>query len=102
MLKTNLENDLIVIAFDLIRIAVYSLPMVILFAPRSGRTPEASLERACERFSRAEANGNCSGEHRKTGLRRESRGGDFNSTAAQIVSKSLAHPRRKESVEVEW
>ena len=69
MLTLKVENDLIVIAFDLIKIAVYSFSMAILFAPRSWGTSEASLERACERFSRAEANGNRSGEHRKTGLR---------------------------------
>ena len=101
MLKLKLENDLIVIAFDLIRIAVCSLPMAILFAPRGWRTSEASLERARECFSGTEPDGNRSSENWKMGLRRESHRRYFNSTAAQIVTKGFAHPRGEESVEME-
>ena len=101
MLKLKVASGLIVIAFELIRIAVCSSPTAVLLAPRGWSTSEAILERPRERFSRAEANGNGSGEHRETGLRRESHGCHFNSAAAQIVSKGFTHPRSEESVEVE-
>ena len=94
--------DLIHIAIDLTRIAVFTALRGLLRSPGGRRAAEPALESARESFRRTKTYRQRRVQNRRARLGRKPHGRDFDPAAAQVVAQRLAHPRSKNSVEMEW